>query len=113
MDKDKPSKSKLVRRVLGILLLVIVCGYATLLFAMNRAMHETPERFGRFMSKMPVAVFLVAPFETMWTHARAGALNVGDSAPDFTLPTFDKSTQVNLETIRKDRPVVLVFGSYT
>jgi len=113
MDKDKPSKNELLRRVLGILSLVIVCGYATLLFAMNRAMHEPPAQFGRFMSRMPVAVFLVAPFETMWTHARAGALNVGDSAPDFTLPAFDKSTQVNLATIRKDRPVVLVFGSYT
>lgn len=110
---DSPSKRKLLRRVLGILLLVIVFGYATLLFAVNRAMHQPPEQFGRFMSKMPVAVFLVSPFETMWTRARAGALNVGDSAPNFTLPTFDKSAQVNLETIRKDRPVVLVFGSYT
>ena len=110
---DKASKSKLLRRVLGILLLVMVFGYATLLFAVNRAMHQPPEQFGRFMSKMPVAVFLVSPFETLWTRARAGTLNVGDSAPDFTLPTFDKSAQVNLETIRKDRPVVLVFGSYT
>ena len=110
---DDSSKHKRLRRVLGILLLVIVFGYATLLFAVNRAMHQPPEQFGRFMSKMPVAVFLVSPFETLWTRARAGTLNVGDSAPDFTLPTFDKSGQVNLETIRKDRPVVLVFGSYT
>ena len=110
---DHPAKYKLLRRLFGILLLVIVFGYATLLFAVNRAMHQPPEQFGRFMSKMPVAVFLVSPFETLWTRARAGNLNVGDSAPDFTLPTFDKSAQVNLETIRKDRPVVLVFGSYT
>lgn len=110
---DNPSKRPVLRRVLGILLVVIICGYAALLFAMNRAMHEPPDQFGHFMAKMPVAVFLVAPFESMWTRARAGTLNVGDSAPDFTLPTFDKSAQVNLETIRKDRPVVLVFGSYT
>jgi len=110
---DHPAKYKPLRRLFGILLLVIVFGYATLLFAVNRAMHQPPEQFGRFMSKMPVAVFLVSPFETLWTRARAGNLSVGDSAPDFTLPTFDKSAQVNLETIRKDRPVVLVFGSYT
>lgn len=110
---DKLSQRKLLRRVLGTVLLVIGCGYVTLLFAMNRAMHDPPAQFGHFMSKMPVAVFLVAPFESMWTRARAGSLQVGDAAPDFTLPTFDKSAQVNLETMRKDRPVVLVFGSYT
>lgn len=110
---DRLSKRKPLRKLIVTALLLIVCGYATLLFAMNRAMRQPPEQFGRFMSRMPVAIFLVAPFETMWTRARAGNLRVGDSAPDFTLPTFDKSAQVNLETIRKDRPVVLVFGSYT
>lgn len=107
------SKRKPWRRILSILLLVLVCGYAALLFAVNRAMHEPPEQFGRFMSKMPVAIFLVAPFETMWTRARAGALNVGDQAPDFSLLTLDKTAHMNLAAVRNDKPVVLVFGSYT
>ena len=109
---DQLAKRK-VRRLLGALLLVLVGGYAALLFSVNRAMHRSPEEFGRFMAKMPTAIFLVAPFETMWTHARAGHLNVGDPAPDFTLATLDKSAQVNLASLRNDKLVVLVFGSYT
>jgi peroxiredoxin len=38
------------------------------------------------MSRMPGPVpFLLFPFETEWTHARAGHLTVGDPAPDFNL----------------------------
>ena len=107
------GKRTILRRVLSALLLLVVCGYAALLFAVDRAMHRPPEQFGRFMSKMPIAVFLVTPFETMWTRARAGNVRVGDIAPDFTLSTLDKSTHVGLAAVRKDKPVVLVFGSYT
>ena len=110
---DKLAKRKLLRKVLFVVFLVLFCGYATLLFAVNHAMHKPPEQFGRFMSKMPVAIFLVAPFETMWTRARAGTLNIGDQAPDFTLSTLDKTSQVTLASIRNDKPIVLVFGSYT
>ena len=106
-------KRKVVRRFGAVALLVVVCGYAALLVAVNRAMHEPPEQFGKFMSKMPVVIFLIAPFETMWTRARAGNLRVGDVAPDFTLPKLDKSAHVTLSSIRNDKPVVLVFGSYT
>ncbi|HWC15814.1 MAG TPA: hypothetical protein VG498_02320 [Terriglobales bacterium] len=102
-----------MRRIAALLLLVLVCGYAALLAAMHRAMHQPPEQFGRFMSKMPVAVFFIAPFETMWMRARAGNLKIGDPAPDFTLPTQDKTAHVTLSSIRNDKPVVLVFGSYT
>jgi len=102
-----------VPRLVGGLLLVLIVGYAALLFSVNRAMHRSPEDFGRFMAKMPNAIFLVAPFETMWTHARAGYLNVGDPAPDFSLATLDKSARINLASLRNDKPVVLVFGSYT
>jgi hypothetical protein len=53
------------------------------------------------------------PFESMWTRARAGNVNVGDVAPDFTLSSLDKSSHLDLATLRKEKPVVLVFGSYT
>lgn len=110
---DKSAKRTLLKKILGVTLLLVVCGYAALLFSMNRAMHEPPEQFGHFMSKLPPAIFLVAPFETMWTRARAGALNIGDTAPDFMLSTLDKTSRVSLTSIRNDHPVVLVFGSYT
>jgi hypothetical protein len=53
------------------------------------------------------------PAPRMWLWARAGTLAEGDAAPDFTLPTLDKTTQVTLSQHRGERPVVLVFGSYT
>ena len=77
------------------------------------AMHQPPETFGRVMSHMPDAVFLIFPFETFWTRARAGHLQVGDSAPDFDLPKLDKSARVQLSALASRQPVVLVFGSYT
>jgi peroxiredoxin len=59
------------------------------------------------------APFLLFPFETMWKSARGGKLNVGDVAPDFTLPLLDHSSTVTLSSLRGSVPVVLVFGSYT
>jgi hypothetical protein len=66
------------------------------------------------MAHMPgPAVFLLAPFETMWVHARAGNLDLGDMAPDFTLTKLDKSGALQLTSLASAQPVVLVFGSYT
>jgi hypothetical protein len=78
-------------------------------------MLQPPDTFGRFMAKVPGPVaFLVLPFETLWTRARAGGLRVGDLAPDFSLTKLDKSAQMQLSTFTAQRrPVVLVFGSYT
>ncbi|SRR5579884_1507587 len=106
-------QSKGVRRLIVAAVLTVMVGYAALLFAVNRAMHEPPEQFGRFMSKMPVAIFLIAPFETMWTRARSGSLHPGDPAPDFSLSTLDKTAHVSLSSFQSGKPVVLVFGSYT
>ena len=41
------------------------------------------------------------------------SLSEGQPAPDFTLPTLDTKAQVTLSSHRGQRPVVLVFGSYT
>jgi hypothetical protein len=80
-----------------------------------QVMRQPPETFARFMAKIPGPVaFLVLPFETLWTHARAGELQVGDHAPDFSLRKLDKSDSVQLSALTaQGRPVVLIFGSYT
>ena len=78
------------------------------------AMRQPPEKFARVMSHMPgPAVFLTLPFETLWTHERAGGLQPGDPAPDFSLLKLDKSERVQLSSLTARQPVVLVFGSYT
>jgi hypothetical protein len=78
------------------------------------SMRLPPEKFAKVMSRMPAPlVFLLAPFETLWTQARAGTLQPGDLAPDFTLTKLDKSETVQLSSLTSRQPVVLVFGSYT
>jgi hypothetical protein len=77
------------------------------------AMHQTPERFGLVMKRMPAVAYFLVPFETMWTRARAGHLQAGDAAPDFSLTKLDKSATVQLSALTATQPVVLVFGSYT
>jgi hypothetical protein len=105
----KLSRS-LLKRLLGVLLLVYI-GFLGLIWW---AMHQPPETFGRVMARMPAPVaFLLAPFETMWTHARAGSLRPGDSAPDFALLKLDKTERVQLSSLTAKQAVVLVFGSYT
>ena len=87
--------------------------YVSLVGTVWWAMHQPPETFGRVMKHLPDAVFVVAPFETMWMHARAGHLQPGDQAPDFALVKLDKSSSVQLRSLTAKQPVVLVFGSYT
>ena len=77
------------------------------------AMHQTPETFGRVMKRLPAVAYFLVPFETMWTRARAGRLQAGDAAPDFSLTKLDKSATVQLSSLTATQPVVLVFGSYT
>ncbi len=88
---------------------IVGCG------AIYAMMRKPPEAFAGFMAKVPGPVaFLAFPFETMWTHARAGQLHVGDPAPDFSLLKLDKSATMQLSTMTaQGRPVVLIFGSYT
>jgi hypothetical protein len=96
---------------LAVVALVWLLGCA----ALYQIMREPPETFARFMAKLPGPVpFLLFPFETLWTQARAGALKVGDPAPDFSLAKLDKSASVQLSALTaQGRPVALIFGSYT
>ena len=44
---------------------------------------------------------------------RSGELKVGDSAPDVELLALDGQSRIRLHDRLGDRPLVLVFGSYT
>jgi hypothetical protein len=112
--KGKQSKLSRVTRALLGLLVTLAVGYIALGSFVWWAMLQPPETFGRVMAKMPgPVVFLLLPFETLWTHARAGSLNIGDRAPDFSLLRVDKRESIQLSRLVKQQPVVLVFGSYT
>lgn len=88
--------------------------YATLAGAVAAAMLQPPERFGQIMTHVPMPlVWGLLPGPRIWTWARSGRLAEGDEAPAFTLSTHDHKARVSLASYRGDRPVVLVFGSYT
>ena len=87
-----------------------------LTIALFGAMWLPPAQFAGIIGRVPrPAMMLVAalPFETLWSVARSGALRVGDPAPDFDLERQDKSGRVKLSAHFGERPVILVFGSYT
>lgn len=91
---------------------LLVC-YLVLLAATYGFMRQPPQRFASAIARMPGPLFLVLPFETLWSSARAGVLHPPDVAPDFHLKTLDRSSQVSLDSFRGKQPVVLIFGSYT
>ena len=53
------------------------------------------------------------PFKPLWMSARAGRLQIGDTAPDFSLAPVHGGRRVTLSEQYRQKPVVLVFGSYT
>jgi hypothetical protein len=95
--------------------IVAVCfaGWLSLVAYVNWAMHQPPEVFGHVMAKMPMPAYFVLPFETLWMRARKGQLTVGDPAPAFTVKKLEDHKPLDLASLWTDRPVVLVFGSYT
>ena len=111
VNASRKSLARTVATGLSLLALlwIFACG------VLYRVMQQPPETFARFMTRVPGPVaFLVFPFETLWTHARAGSLQIGDPAPDFSLIKLDKTAQIRVsEFTAQQRPVVLVFGSYT
>jgi len=103
----KPSN-----RTLSIFAIALLLGWGAFLLTIGWAMRQPPEKFGRVMSHVPGPAFMLFPFETMWTKARAGTVQTGEMAPGFRLPTVDHRSEVQLSELR-GKPVVLVFGSYT
>ena len=93
----------------GVCLVLWLC----LLSYVGWAMRQPPEVFGHVMAKMPMPAYFVLPFETLWMGARKGHLEVGDAAPPLEVKRLDEKTPVDLGSLWTERPVVLVFGSYT
>ena len=92
----------------------LVACYGALFGVVLAAMVQPPERFGSFMKRVPAAlVWGALPARPMWLWARRGDLAPGALAPDFTLPRHDRSERMTLSSYRGQRPVVLIFGSYT
>lgn len=105
--QPKRAMRKLYKVAIGVALLYLTLS-AVLLAVMRR-----PVLFGKLMSEAPSPILWVFPFKPLWYIARAGTVSVGDPAPDFTLTTPDKKGRVKLSSLRGQKPVVLVFGSYT
>ena len=52
-------------------------------------------------------------FRYMYQESEPGRLNVGDVVPDINFLTVDGKSQLRLSQLIKEKPVVLIFGSYT
>jgi hypothetical protein len=100
-------------RRLKMVMLGLLAIYVVFVVGMFVVMCQPPQRFGQIMAYVPMPTMLILPFEPMWNIARGGSTRVGEMAPDFTLPTVDRKAEVSLASFRGQRPVVLVFGSYT
>jgi len=103
-----------MKKRLGWILGAVVVLYGLASAALYSAMRLPPERFGAIMAHVPLPAMVVLPFQPLWMARRGRTLQPGDVAPDFTLPTVDGSRTVHLyEELRREQPVVLIFGSYT
>ena len=100
-------------RIAGRILVSLILIYGIATAALYVAMKQPPETFGAIMAKVPMVAMIVLPFEPLWMSARKGVLNIGDTAPDFSLPAVDGSRTVSLAAEYRERPVALIFGSYT
>jgi hypothetical protein len=100
-------------KVVGWFVLAGVVLYGATVAVLYAAMRQPPERFGAFMAHVPRVAMMVLPFEPLWMSARAGTLQPGDVAPDFSLPLLKGDRTVTLSEEYRQKPVVLIFGSYT
>jgi peroxiredoxin len=87
--------------------------YIAITAAFFVVMSETPEKIAKTMMHVPWAAFRVFPLRTVWMRARSGTVQPGEIAPDFSLESPDHKSHFQLSSLRGQKPVVLVFGSYT
>jgi hypothetical protein len=107
------TKKKRVRTWVATIAAVCFVGWLSLVAYVNWAMHQPPEVFGHVMARMPMPAYFVLPFETLWSRARKGQLSVGDTAPGLTVKKLEDHTPTELASLWAEKPIVLVFGSYT
>ena len=100
-------------RILLVVATTLLAMYGGLYAYYYRGMRQEPEQIARLLDRTPVPVFMGLPFVSMWNAARAGTLEIGAQATDFTLRNQSGDGTVTLSEHAGDRPVVLVFGSYT
>jgi hypothetical protein len=100
-------------KILAKVALAFVGLYVALTALLFGVMLQSPDRFAATMKHVPWPVFAALPFKPLWQVARAGQVRVGDMAPDFSLESPDHKSSFQLSSLRGEKPVVLVFGSYT
>lgn len=101
-------------RAVFIIVGALVGVYLLLVGALFILMVQRPAVFAKGISKVANPVlFMILPFEKLWFVARGGDLEVGAPAPDFNLKTMDRKSTIQLSSFQGQKPVVLVFGSYT
>jgi hypothetical protein len=109
---DQKKKTRLKRWALPVTAVLFVAWLCFVSY-INWAMHQPPEVFGHVMAKLPMPAYFVIPFEALWSRARKGRLDPGDSAPSFTVKKLEDKTPLDLNSLWAEKPLVLVFGSYT
>jgi hypothetical protein len=107
------TKANTSWKVVAKVVLALVGLYAVLTTMLFGVMLQSPDRFAATMKHVPWPAFVALPFKPLWQVARAGKLSVGDMAPDFLLESPDHKSSFRLSSLRGEKPVVLVFGSYT
>ncbi len=111
MPETKKTKTRW--KVLAKVALAFVGLYVALTALLFGVMLQSPDRFAATMKHVPWPVFAALPFKPLWQVARAGQVSVGEMAPDFSLESPDHKSSFRLSSLRGEKPVVLVFGSYT
>jgi hypothetical protein len=107
------KKANIPWKVLAKVALAFAGLYAVLTTVLFGVMLQSPDRFAATMKHVPWPAFVALPFKPLWQVARAGNVNIGDMAPDFSLESPDHKASFRLSSLRGEKPVVLVFGSYT
>ncbi|MFZ0521682.1 MAG: hypothetical protein WAN14_09965 [Candidatus Acidiferrales bacterium] len=109
MNLQTKSVGKKLLEIAG----ALVALYAIITATLFAIMLRPPDRFAATMKYVPWPAFVVLPFKPLWNVARQGRLEAGDMAPDFSLESPDHKSTFQLSSMRGQKPVVLVFGSYT